>query len=144
VSVEARIVTDRAELEGFIAEWDALAVECAAPYSAPGWMLSWWDLTAPATARLFVVTAVEGGYYGACLAEAKEEGRIGNVARDPLMTVRAIWDIGGTGIKADACAIWIVQFIGREIRVLDYYEAVGQPLAAQDDAAGVEGGRDRF
>jgi phage terminase large subunit len=45
------------------------------------------------------------------------------------MTLRAIWDIGGTGAKADACSIWIAQFIGREIRVLDYYEAVGQPLA---------------
>jgi phage terminase large subunit len=41
------------------------------------------------------------------------------------MTTYAIWDIGGTGAKADACAIWIAQFIGREIRVLDYYEAVG-------------------
>ena len=45
------------------------------------------------------------------------------------MTIRAIWDIGGTGAKADACAIWIAQFIGLQIRVLDYYEAVGQPLA---------------
>jgi phage terminase large subunit len=46
------------------------------------------------------------------------------------MTYRAVWDIGGTGAKADACAIWIAQYIGREIRVLDYYEAQGQPLAA--------------
>lgn len=75
------------------------------------------------------VTVVEGAYYAKSLVEAKAQNRIGNVARDPLMTVRAYWDIGGTGAKADACAIWIVQFIGREIRVLDYYEAVGQPLA---------------
>lgn len=45
------------------------------------------------------------------------------------MTMRAYWDIGGTGAKADACAIWIVQFIGKEIRVLDYYEASGQELS---------------
>jgi phage terminase large subunit len=45
------------------------------------------------------------------------------------MTTRAYWDIGGTGAKADACAIWIVQFVGKEIRNLNYYEAVGQPLA---------------
>jgi phage terminase large subunit len=75
------------------------------------------------------VTVVEGAYFAACLTEAKAQGRIGNVARDPLMTIRAVWDIGGTGAKADACSIWICQFIGREIRVLDYYEAVGQPLA---------------
>jgi phage terminase large subunit len=41
------------------------------------------------------------------------------------MQVRAFWDIG----VRDATAIWIAQFVGREIRVLDYYEAVGQPLA---------------
>jgi phage terminase large subunit len=45
------------------------------------------------------------------------------------MATRAFFDIGGTGAKADAVAIWIAQFVGREIRVLDYYEAVGQPLA---------------
>lgn len=71
----------------------------------------------------------EGAYYAASLVKAKADGRIGNVAADPLMTTRAIWDIGGTGAKADACSIWIAQFIGREIRVLDYYEAQGQPLA---------------
>lgn len=75
------------------------------------------------------VTVVEGAYFAKALTLAKAQGRISNVAADPLMTIRAIWDIGGTGAKADACAIWICQFIGREIRVLDYYEAVGQPLA---------------
>jgi phage terminase large subunit len=74
-------------------------------------------------------TVTEGAYYAVSLAEAKEKGRIGNVSPDPLMTYRAFVDIGGTGAKADAVAIWIAQFIGREIRVLDYYEAVGQPLA---------------
>ncbi len=75
------------------------------------------------------VTVVEGAYYAKALVEAKSAGRISNVAKDPLMTVRAFWDIGGTGAKADACSIWIAQFIGREIRVLDYYEASGQPLS---------------
>lgn len=76
------------------------------------------------------ITLAEGAYFAKPLSEAKTQGRIGRVAGDPLMTLRAYWDIGGTGAKADACAIWIVQFIGKEIRVLDYYEAVGQPLAA--------------
>ena len=73
-------------------------------------------------------TSYEGAYYAKSLLAAKE--RIGNLAADPLMQIRAVWDIGGTGAKADACAIWICQYIGREIRVLDYYEAQGQPLAA--------------
>lgn len=72
----------------------------------------------------------EGAYYARSLTQARSEGRIGHVAADPLMTYRAFWDIGGTGAKADACAIWVAQFVGREVRVLDYYEAQGQPLAA--------------
>jgi phage terminase large subunit len=75
-------------------------------------------------------TVTEGAYYARPIAIAKAEGRIGRVAADPLMTRRAFWDIGGTGAKADAAAIWIAQFIGREIRVIDYYEVSGQPLAA--------------
>lgn len=75
------------------------------------------------------VTVVEGAYFAQHLAEARRQGRVGKVAADPLLTKRAVWDIGGTGAKADACAIWIVQFVGREIRWLDYYEAVGQPLS---------------
>jgi phage terminase large subunit len=74
-------------------------------------------------------TVTVGAYYAQALAQMRRDGRIGNVAADPLMTTRAIWDIGGTGAKADACSIWICQFVGREIRVLAYYEAQGQPLA---------------
>lgn len=75
-------------------------------------------------------TAHVGAYFAGPLADARREGRIGRVARDPLMAVRAFWDIGGTGAKADACSIWVAQFVSREIRVLDYYEAIGEPLAS--------------
>lgn len=74
-------------------------------------------------------TVLEGAYFANSLATARQEGRIGRVAADPLMTLRAFVDIGGTGARADSFVIWIAQFIGKEIRVLDYYEAVGQPLA---------------
>lgn len=79
------------------------------------------------------IGAAEGAYFAKSLLTAREEGRIGHVARDPLMSVKAFWDIGGTGARADATAIWIAQFIGREIRVLNYYEAQGQPLSAHID-----------
>lgn len=75
------------------------------------------------------VTAMEGAYYASALTQAKAEGRVCKVEFDPLMTVRLFCDIGGTGAKADAFAMWPAQFIGDEIRVRDYYEAVGQPLA---------------
>lgn len=76
------------------------------------------------------VSAVEGAYFASHLTQARLQGRIGFVPADPLMTYRAFVDIGGTGAKADAFSMWIAQFIGLEVRVLDYYEAVGQPLAA--------------
>ena len=75
-------------------------------------------------------TVLAGAYYAKHISEARAQGRVTRVPADPLMTTRAIFDIGGTGAKADAVAIWIMQFVGREIRALDYYEAVGQPLAA--------------
>lgn len=75
-------------------------------------------------------TVVEGAYYAKDLIRAKADGRIGFVPADELMALRAFVDIGGTGAKADAFSLWIAQFIGLEIRVLDYYEAQGQPLAA--------------
>lgn len=75
------------------------------------------------------VTVAEGAYYASNIHTAKQERRICRVAADPLMTIYAVWDIGGTGAKADATAIWIVQFIGPEVRIIDYYEAKGQPLS---------------
>jgi phage terminase large subunit len=83
-----------------------------------------------------------GAYYANALTEARAENRIGRVAADPLMTNKAFWDIGGTGAKADHTVIWIAQFVGREIRVIDYYEAQGQPLAAHVDW--LRGSKSRF
>ena len=74
-------------------------------------------------------TVVEGAYYATAINQAKAENRIGRVAADPLMTLRVFTDIGGTGARADAFTMWVAQFIGREVRVLDYYEAQGQPMA---------------
>jgi phage terminase large subunit len=76
------------------------------------------------------VTVVDGAYFAKHITQAKAAKRIGRVGADPLMTHRAFVDIGGTGAKADAFTMWIAQFVGQEIRVLDYYEAVGQPLAS--------------
>jgi phage terminase large subunit len=76
------------------------------------------------------VTVVSGAYYAKAIAEARAQRRIGNVGADPLLTYHVFCDLGGTGARADAFTMWVVQFVGREIRVLDYYEVVGQPLAA--------------
>jgi phage terminase large subunit len=78
-------------------------------------------------------TVLSGAYFAKHIAEARGERRIGKVAADPLMTIRLFVDIGGTGAKADAFAMWAVQFIGKETRILDYYESIGQPLASHID-----------
>lgn len=74
-------------------------------------------------------TVNEGAYFAKQLTAAKAEGRLGVVAADPSMRLRAYVDIGGTGRNADSFAMWIVQFVGLQVRVLDYYEAQGQPMA---------------
>lgn len=73
--------------------------------------------------------AFEGAYFSQGLAAARAEGRIGKVSHDPMLPIRAFWDIGGSGANADAMSIWIAQFVDQEIRVLDYIEGVGQVLA---------------
>ena len=72
----------------------------------------------------------EGAYFALDLSKAKQEGRVGRVAADPLLTFRVFVDIGGTGAKADAFTMWVTQFVGLEVRVLDYYETQGQPFSA--------------
>ena len=73
--------------------------------------------------------AFEGAYFARHLEQARQEGRICRVAVDPILPLKAFFDIGGAGHSSDAMAIWIAQFVGREIRLLDYIEGVGQPLA---------------
>lgn len=73
--------------------------------------------------------AFEGAYFAKGLAEARAQGRICKVAADPLLPARLFWDLGGSGAQADAMAIWVVQWVGQEIRILDYIEGVGQVLA---------------
>jgi phage terminase large subunit len=66
--------------------------------------------------------AVMGAYYGKEIAKAEENGQICPVPFDPAGSDPvAAMDIG----IGDATAIWVAQYVGREIHVLDYYEASG-------------------
>ena len=69
---------------------------------------------------------LKGAYYAEALQKAESDGRIDVISADPLLRKYAYWDIGGTSGKSDATAIWIFQFVGEQIRVIDHYEAVGQ------------------
>ena len=70
------------------------------------------------------VSQVAGSYYTSQLAAVRDEGRVCPLNRDPILRVRCFWDLG----RRDATAIWIAQFVGREVRVLDYVTGQGQEL----------------
>ena len=74
-------------------------------------------------------THIVGAYYASQLAKAKASHRIMRVPIDPLLPVKLFCDIGGTGKKSDAFAIWAAQFVGHEVRVVNYYEAQGQEIS---------------
>lgn len=66
--------------------------------------------------------AIEGAYFARELRAAREQGRVTALASDPNFQLRAYWDLG----RNDATAIWVAQFVGDRIEVLDYCEGVGQ------------------
>lgn len=66
----------------------------------------------------------EGSVYGKQIQAAREDGRITNVPYDPAYEVWTAWDLG----FGDATAIWWLQYVGRELRWIDYYESTGELL----------------
>lgn len=68
--------------------------------------------------------ALVGAYYGKHMADAEAGGRISRVPWESSFPVDTAWDLG----IDDATAIWFTQQIGREVRVIDYYEASGAGL----------------
>lgn len=68
--------------------------------------------------------AIRGAYYGKLIADAESAGRVGNVPHDSTEKVETWWDLG----VGDSTAIWFVQRVGQEVRVIDYYEMTGEGL----------------
>lgn len=61
---------------------------------------------------------VDGAIFAKEMQQAEFEQRITRVPYDPIKPVLAVFDIGW----ADATAVWFVQFIGMETRLIRYYE----------------------
>ncbi len=66
--------------------------------------------------------ALEGAYYAEELAKIREKGQICSVPYDPAHEVHTWWDIG----ISDYTSIWFVQYIGREVRAIDFFEMNGK------------------
>lgn len=69
--------------------------------------------------------AVIGSYYGKQMALARKDGRITKVPHETGLEVYTFWDLG----VDDSMTVWFMQFVGREIRIIDYYENSGMGLA---------------
>lgn len=61
---------------------------------------------------------IAGAYYADQIATAKEQGRIGRLPVEPSLPVHTAWDLG----ISDAMSIWLFQSVGKEIRLVHYYE----------------------
>lgn len=63
--------------------------------------------------------SIQGAYYAKEYAEAEIAGRFSGVPYDPNALVHTVWDLG----IADSTAIGFFQLIGKEVHMIDYYEA---------------------
>jgi hypothetical protein len=70
--------------------------------------------------------AIIGAIFAKELLAARAREQIGQVAYDPQRLVFTAWDIG----YGDSTAIWFWQQNKGEIRVIDYYEASGEPITS--------------
>ena len=61
---------------------------------------------------------IDGAIFAREMQAAEADGRITKVPYDPVKPVHAVFDLGW----ADMTAIWFVQFIGMETRLIRYYE----------------------
>lgn len=78
----------------------------------------------PSTPEESFLTSTEGLYYGKQMRQVYEEKRIGRVYYDPKVEVHTAWDLG----YADLTAIWFFQCVGKEIRLIDYFQGSGEAM----------------
>ena len=68
--------------------------------------------------------AIVGAYYGRDMRRAEDDKRIGRVPWERSHEVWTAWDLG----IGDSTSIWFAQQVGKEVRLIDYYEASGVGL----------------
>lgn len=71
-------------------------------------------------------SAIVGSFYAGEISRARDAGRIGVVPYDRALGVTTYWDLG----LDDATAVWFVQHLGKEIRLIKYKEWTQVPLTS--------------
>ena len=79
----------------------------------------------PSTADEAFEASVEGAYFATQFARIYKENRILRFPVEDGIKVDTWWDLG----MDDTTDIWFTQTVGREIRLIDFYEAAGEGLA---------------
>ena len=69
--------------------------------------------------------AQDGSYYGEEFNRIYRENRICSLPYEESLGVYTAWDLG----MSDQTSIWFLQFYGKEIRVIDFYQNNGHGLA---------------
>lgn len=67
---------------------------------------------------------LKGAIFAKELRAAYTENRVMRVPYDMAHPVQTVWDLG----RADMTAIWFVQMVGLEFRIIDYYQNRGHAL----------------
>ena len=68
--------------------------------------------------------SIKGAYYAEEIAEARQKKRISKVPYDKALKVHTVWDLG----VGDATSIGFWQRVGKELRLIDYYESTDKGL----------------
>ena len=68
--------------------------------------------------------AKQGAYYSQQMQDMEAQGRVTNGTYDPTLPVTTYWDLG----MDDSMSITFFQFLGMELRAIDYFETNGEGL----------------
>ena len=73
---------------------------------------------------------LKGSIYGDLIDKAYEDNRVIRFPIEPSIPVNGLWDLG----MDDSMAIWLFQYVGREVRFVGYYENMDEPFQHYYDA----------
>lgn len=67
---------------------------------------------------------IPGAIYALQMAAARDDGRLTSIPIEPSVRVHTAWDLG----ISDAMSIWFFQEVGKELRLIHYYENHNQGM----------------
>lgn len=78
----------------------------------------------PSTLEEMLDSVVKGAIYGPQITKLREEGRVTDFNADPGAPLYTFWDLG----QKDLVCIWLAQFVGPNIGLLDYFSSCRQQV----------------